>query len=251
MFRRTARSILKAGNSRVDFARRFPDTHDVVLHYHAIGGVGWDSIPPAWFRSHLEWLATQYRIVDLPKVLTPSPEKRIVLTFDDGLQCFYDTVLPLVREYEIPVTVYVIGDAIRDREPDYMPVECEFMTRAQLEELVDDPLVTVGNHTRTHARLPTLDRDAIKAEVNGGKEVIDTELGTDVDRFCYPHGEVDPRVVDVVSDRHETAVVGGDATPKTVTDPYLVPRTSGAVPPGELRWHVPDFPKCWPIRSPG
>lgn len=236
--------ILQRVNARTNFVHRFADHHPIVLQYHSVNGTGWDDIPAKWFRSHLEWLQSKYDIVDLPDVISPKAEKEIALTFDDGLTSFHHTVLPILREHDVPATVYLIGEAVCDPDGEYMPVESDYMTRDQLTEIVEEPLVTIGNHTRTHPRLSELDRDAIESEIVGGKEIIEAELGINVDRFCYPFNDYNATAVDVARSHHATAVTsGGNETLITIeTDPHRIPRTRGEKPPEEVRWLVPDLP---------
>ncbi|WP_265112372.1 polysaccharide deacetylase family protein [Halosolutus halophilus] len=230
-------------NARWKFVHRFADRHPVVLQYHSVNGTGWDDIPDAWFRAHLEWLQSEYEIVDLPDVISSTAGKEIALTFDDGLQSFHHTVLPILREYDAPATVYLIGEAVLDPDGEYMPVKSDYMTRDQLTEIVDDSLVTVGNHTRSHPKLSELDREAIEAEIVEGKEIIESELGVGVDRFCYPFNDYDATAVDVARRHHATAVTsGGDQQLITAeTDPHRIPRTRGEKTPEVVRWLVPDF----------
>ncbi|WP_254768929.1 polysaccharide deacetylase family protein [Salinilacihabitans rarus] len=209
-----------------------------------MNGTGWDDVPADWFRAHLDWLHARYDVVDLPDVISPTTGKGVALTFDDGLRSFHHTVLPILREYDAPATVYLIGEAVLDPKGEYMPVESDYMTRDQLTEIVDDPLVTVGNHTRSHPKLSELDRDAIESEITEGKEIIEEELGVDVDRFCYPFNDYDATAVDVARRHHATAVTSGGEQRliTSETDPHRIPRTRGEKPPTEVRWLVPDLP---------
>lgn len=68
------RGLCSLGRSGI--YQRLPDTHDVVLVYHSVGGGGYDDIPPELLRAQVEWLRETYEIVDLPAVLEESDEKR-------------------------------------------------------------------------------------------------------------------------------------------------------------------------------
>jgi peptidoglycan/xylan/chitin deacetylase (PgdA/CDA1 family)/glycosyltransferase involved in cell wall biosynthesis len=62
------------------------------------------------------------------------------------------------------------------------------LTRAELAQLVDDGLVDVGAHTRSHPLLTTLRAEAMQAEIAGGKAWIEDFLDRRVTLFSYPFG---------------------------------------------------------------
>ena len=56
----------------------------------------------------------------------------------------------------------------------------------------------IGAHTRTHPRLTRCTDAELQDEVDGCKADLEDRLGSAVTQFCYPYGDVDDRVVDVV-----------------------------------------------------
>ena len=75
--------------------------------------------------------------------------------------------------------------------------------------------ITIGSHTCSHVSLPMETPEAIKAELEGSKRVLEAELGEPIDHFAYPGGQFTPRVVNAL---HEagyryayTACPHGDA----------------------------------------
>lgn len=220
-----------------------PDETNRVLRYHSVGGGWYDDIPVAAFREQLSYLTREYEVVDLPDVLARSDRKRVALTFDDGYRDFYDNVLPLLHEYDVPATVFLPVAAVEcapaaslDRF-DYDP-----LSEAQLRELVDDPLVSIGNHTVTHPRLADLDDDRLEAEIVDAKEQLEDALSITVSRFCYPHNAFDERAVAIVRDTHEFGVANrGRFEPVTPeTDRANIPRIPGSAPFYELCWNLSD-----------
>ncbi len=223
-----------------------------MLVYHSVGGGGYDDIPQTQFRRQLEWLTDAYEVVDLPAVREPGERKRVALTFDDALESFDETVLPLLREYSVPATVFVIGGSLGD-DPTVTELRGEpLMTAERLRAVADDPLVTVGSHTTNHVPLTELDDEsALRAEITGGAERIEAELGVSVDRFSYPFYDWSPAVHDVVREEHEYAVrgQGSEALITAETDPHLIPRINGAAPLSTLKFTVSDSNKHLTRRS--
>lgn len=92
-------------------------------------------------------------------------EKRIAITVDD---CYdsenVQAILDLCLEYEIAVTFFVIGKALKmDDQPlwqDVLDAGCE-----------------IGNHTWSHARLPDLNSRDIKWQLNHTQEKLNELLG--------------------------------------------------------------------------
>lgn len=222
-------------------ASAYDDEANCVLRYHSVGGGFYDEISPDRLRRDIEYLDERYEIVDLPEVLGSSGTRRVALTFDDGYQDFYEHVVPVLHEYDVPATVFVIADAIDD--PSFVhndAFDYDYMGREELQDLLEDDLVTVGNHTRTHPDLSSLPSDRLKEEIVDAQQRLEETLGTDIRRFCYPYCKYDDRAVELVRETHDLGVAGrGRREAVSIrTDPAVVPRVIGANPPWEVRWDL-------------
>ena len=92
-------------------------------------------------------------------------QPRIALTVDDCYNIDHvQAVIDLCREYNVPVTFFVIGKAlkVKDRE----------VWQAAL-----DAGCEIGNHTFGHARLPDLSRDGIISQLTRTQSRLDEVLG--------------------------------------------------------------------------
>lgn len=70
----------------------------------------WVALRVSDFRDQIDMLRKSYDIVSLDEALAPSERHErpcVALTFDDGEIGLFDDLLPLVRELDIPVTIYV------------------------------------------------------------------------------------------------------------------------------------------------
>jgi len=74
---------------------------------------------------------------------TPLPPKSILLTFDDGYASFHQFVLPLLKAFQWPAVLAVVGnriDSVSAQGPAYL-------SSAQLRELAASGLVEFANHS--------------------------------------------------------------------------------------------------------
>ena len=97
----------------------------------------------------------------------------VALTFDDGPGRYTPIMLRQLREAGARATFFLVGKSI-DRYPDIARTE--------------RPLAAIGEHSMTHANLPTLSRDAARAEIAGGKAKALQAAGDPVALFRPPYG---------------------------------------------------------------
>lgn len=225
-----------------------------VVMYHSVGTEGgYDPLTVDEFREQIAWLDRHHHIVDLPTVLDAAPDtgKKVALTFDDGLASFHAHARPILQEYAVPATVFVLGASIEQPESitrarilaERLEVPERFMTSVELQELVADPLVTIGAHTWTHPVLPEItDPDEIDRELIGGRDVLESTLGISIDRFAYPYNEWDDEVRGRVDDAYEYAVQGGGRRTLITedTDPYLIPRIPPSADLSRFQYDLSD-----------
>ncbi len=62
------------------------------------------------------------------------------------------------------------------------------ITWEMLSDLTADPLVEIGSHTITHARISSLSAEDATTELRGSRERIEARLGVPVRHFAFPYG---------------------------------------------------------------
>lgn len=93
------------------------------------------------------------QVLDAEAGIAALPDKAVLLVFDDGYRSFYDIVYPLLKLYGYPAITAVVGSWIDVPPTGRVPYgetlleRDRFMTREQLRELHDDPLVEIASHT--------------------------------------------------------------------------------------------------------
>ena len=65
----------------------------------------------------------------------------------------------------------------------------------------------IGSHSMSHALLPELDDRALRYEIGESRRIIEQNLGIGVFSFCYPNGDSDGRVVEMVKNAGYTQAV--------------------------------------------
>jgi len=105
-----------------------------------------------------------------------------------------------------------------------IPKWSRMMSWVQIKEL-HDAGHEIGSHTMSHALLPQLDDDTLSYEVNESRKVIEQQLGTSIDSFCYPNGDMDDRVQHVVSSAgYKNAVTTQWGLNCSSTEKYVIKR---------------------------
>lgn len=129
-----------------------------------------------------------------------------VITFDDGTSDLFSEAYPILKELNIPFIVYVAVDFIG--KPTYLSPK-------EINELIQEPLCTIGAHTLSHPNLKQTSLRQAYREIRMSKEKLETMTGCPVIHFAYPYGKpgaVDCRVVQCVKRaRYESAVGTIDA----------------------------------------
>lgn len=65
----------------------------------------------------------------------------------------------------------------------------------------------IGSHSMSHALLPELDDPALRYEIVESRRSIEQNLGIGVFSFCYPNGDADARVIEMVKNAGYTQAV--------------------------------------------
>lgn len=217
-------------NAATGLATRFDCGANVVLTFHSVGAPGrFGNVSTDRFRGLLTELARRYELVDLPAVLEQGDGKRIAITFDDGRQDVSEQALPILQDLDVPATLFLVEGEIG---------AADFVTAEQVADLIDDDLVTIGNHTTSHPNLSELEGEALVDEIEGAKERLESRFEVSIERFSYPRGDHSPDAVDVVRDSHELAVSTRPRVVPSAADPHLIPRIKGHLGERRLRWEI-------------
>ena len=128
------------------------DINIPILTYHNFEPVkpGIVTISTARFEEQLQYIKEHgYTIIPLKEAVAylqgkkkSLPAKPVVITIDDGRITVYQNLLPLVKKYNIPVTLFIY--------PSITSHESYAMTWEQIKELQKTGLFDIQSHTYTH-----------------------------------------------------------------------------------------------------
>lgn len=119
----------------------------------------------------------------------------VVLTIDDGYTDVLG-ILPTVKKYNIPVTVFALSSP-QNANRQELEHDGKLLTWKQLKYLRSQGW-TIGCHCATHADFSNLSKSQIKKEIIDSKKKLEKQLGTSVDYFAYPKGIFNDEIIKAV-----------------------------------------------------
>ncbi len=135
-----------------------------------------------------------------PKEAAGNPGKRITLTFDDGFTNVLRHGLdPMARHGFRAIEFLVAGQLGGSNEWEVQQGEVR-------EKLMDETQVRewlaagheIGSHTMTHPFLTRISPARAREEVFAGKKLLEDRFAVAIRHFCYPYGDWNPAVRDLV-----------------------------------------------------
>jgi peptidoglycan/xylan/chitin deacetylase (PgdA/CDA1 family) len=169
-----------------------------ILLYHRFGPTVADSmtVTTPLFESHLKYLRDKgYTVIPLRQLVNycrrqgpPPPPKSVVIVVDDGHKSVYTDMLPLIKRYKVPVTLFIYPSAISNAS--------YAMKWDQLKTLKGTGLFDIQSHTYWH---PNFNRDkrkmspaeyekSLDMQLRKSKEKLEKELGVKIDMLAWPFG---------------------------------------------------------------
>lgn len=130
-----------------------------------------------------------YKTLHLDQLLdckTLVPEKSLVITFDDGWADNFTNAFPILKEYGLTATIFVITGFIG---------KANYMDWNQLREM-SEAGISIQSHTVNHKPLAQLSKAEVEYELETSKKTIADHLGTEVSYSSMPHGSFDKRVLE-------------------------------------------------------
>ena len=148
------------------------------------------------FEEQMQWLKTNgYTVIPLKEAvfylqgkIASVPTKSVVVTIDDGRITVYQHALPIVKKYNIPVTLFIY--------PSIISHEPYAMTWGQLKTLQQTGLFDIQDHTYSHPNFKQEKKhlsaasyqNFVHRELAGSKKTLEAKMGTPVTLLAWPFG---------------------------------------------------------------
>ncbi|MGA2541622.1 MAG: polysaccharide deacetylase family protein [Verrucomicrobiota bacterium] len=129
-----------------------------------------------------------------------APARRVVLTFDDGFRNVFENALePLARKHFRAIQFLVVNCIGKLNQWDLRDGEAAepLMDAGQVREWLRAGH-RIGSHSLSHPRLTRLSLRDAQEEISASKKKLEDTFGVAVEDFCYPFGDWNEAVRDLV-----------------------------------------------------
>lgn len=172
-----------------------------ILCYHNFNPTvpGSMTLAPKKFEAQIKWLKENgYNIIPLKEAVAylqgkrdSLPTKSIVITADDGWQSVYTYMYPIVKKYNVPVTLFIYPQTISQGK--------HAMTWDELKDLQQTGLFDIQSHTYWHPNFKQERKHLssenyakfVKRQLVDSKKVLEEKLGIHIDFLAWPFGIYD------------------------------------------------------------
>ena len=146
---------------------------------------------PESFEENLKTLLeNNYTIISMKELADANngkaklPNKPIVITFDDGYYSNYEYIYPIIKKYNVKVSIFIITDKI-GQEIDGI----RYLGWNECLEMQNSSLVEIFSHSKRHVFYDKLPVRQIRDDVEESYNQIEKHLGKqDLKVFAYPYG---------------------------------------------------------------
>ena len=133
---------------------------------------------------------------------TELPDKAVVITVDDGYRSYLDVAVPILRQYNMPSTIFIYPDFIGGGVA---------LNWQDVELLAKSPLIDVQSHSKSHANLAFNNniessqqyQQRLRQEVEVAQQSIEHVTGQrSIHYFAYPYGTTSTELMTLLERNH-------------------------------------------------
>ncbi len=193
------------------------------LLYHNIDGKGRFSITLDSLRSHFRLIkGKNIRVISLRDFIErlenreQNGSKSLTISFDDGYPAAYSKLMPLAKEFNYPVTLFIYTDNIFNKAT-------ASITWKKIIEMQKHGIDT-GCHSISHVDLVKVSkknsvesRRRLFEEIYLSKRIMELYLKRPVDIFAFPFGSYNLEIIDLCKNAGYRRVFSTDYGPNITT----------------------------------
>ncbi len=170
--------------------------------------------------------------------LSEVESKRVFLTFDDGFSDVFENALAPLREHEFRAIQFLVADLL-GKTSEWQKTSGDVPGKLMDETQIKDWLAAgqeIGSHTKTHPRLTQIPVSQAREEIFGSKKKLEDTFGKTVGHFCYPYGDWNPAVRDLVQEAgYKSACTTKFGVNTSETDAFVLKRITVRYPSRNLQ----------------
>jgi len=169
-----------------------------IILYHNLNPTvaGYMNITPEKFEANLKLLKDNgFTFIPLKEAVEylqgkrdTLPPKPVVITADDGWESVYTYMYPIIKKFNIPVTLFIYPGAISSGK--------HFLSWEQLKELKNTGLFDIQGHTYSHPNFkitkkrlsPAAYEQFVQNELFTSKKILEDKMGIKVTLLAWPFG---------------------------------------------------------------
>ena len=172
------------------------------------------------------------------KEIGPSPNRRVIITFDDGFRNVLEFGLEPLAEHNFRAVQFLVAGRLGGRN-EWEIAEGEAPAPLMDEAQVRDWLAAgheIGSHTLTHPRLTRLPASEAREEIAASRKKLEDQFGVKIEHFCYPYGDWNDAVRDlVVAAGYKTACTTQPGVNTSADSPFALKRFTARYPSRNLK----------------
>ena len=163
-----------------------------------------------------------------------SPAARSVfLTFDDGFRDVFENALRILEKNRFSGIQFLVSDLLGKTSEWQIPsgeTARPLMEKSQIGEWLGAGN-QIGSHTRSHPRLTQISPADAKEQISASKKKLEDLFGRPIDHFCYPYGDCNKVVRDLVEEAgYRTACTTRFGVNGAGDDRFLLKRVTARYP---------------------
>lgn len=132
------------------------------------------------------------------------PKKSVVITFDDGHKTNYLYAYPILKQYNMRATAFIITNRIQPKPAAFDPARLQFLSTQEMESMKD--VFDFGSHTNGLHHLEGMTSQVLLkspteliADFTTSRDILQTSY------FCYPFGQYTPQTISLLKQAGYTA----------------------------------------------
>jgi peptidoglycan/xylan/chitin deacetylase (PgdA/CDA1 family) len=205
-----------------------------ILSYHDVGtNKAFFTVTPASLDKQLSYLKSQgLKVVFLSELIKKLKAKEdisglVALTFNDGYASVYTEVLPLLKKYEMPASVFLTIEYLDTTVQTSDGFTFKTLSQAQLREMLAGGLVEFFPETQHRVALDNVAYEGAAMKIDQARADLESVIKKDAKVFSFPKGRHTQKLLEhLASHDWLGAVTTREGLVSRDSNPYALPRNS-------------------------